>query len=258
MRLPNFSLDEYRVLLQSLKDVGYDFCPLTVFVSYSGRKVVYLRHDIDLHLAEVDQMAEIEMKLDVKATYYVLLTSHYNVLSLENQRILRRISSMGHEIGLHYDMETYPEDDDQARRHLDDEAALLSKVTGKLIRTISMHQPHKGLPDPFRQIGEYVHPHDPRSQRNMVYISDSCRAWRDESLLTCFGEHAPQCLMLSVHPELWLDGTILDRFAYLRSVLLENGLSQSRRYFLETVRGVWEQHHAPRLHNAREASQSKK
>lgn len=258
MRLPNFSLDDYRVLLQSLKGVGYDFCPLTVSVSSSGRRVIYLRHDIDLHLAQVDQMAEIEMKMDVKATYYVLLTSYYNVLCLENQRILRRISTMGHEIGLHYDMETYPEDHDQARRHLDEEVALLSKVTGKPIRTISMHQPHKGLPDPFRQMDEYVHAHDPRYRGNMIYISDSCRAWRDESLLTCFGENAPGCLMLSLHPELWLDGTVLDRFAYLHGVLLENGLSQIRRYFAETVRQVWEEHPASRLHNAREASHSKK
>lgn len=256
-QLPKFSLDDYEALLRSLKTAGYDFQPLTALVSYSTGKVAYLRHDIDLHLTQVDQMAEIEAKMRCIATYYVLLTSHYNVLYPENQRILRHLVELGHEIGLHYDMETYPEDLKEARAHLDWEASVLSKITGKLVRTICMHQPHQGQPDPFRTLDEYIHPHDPRYQHNLLYISDSCRAWRDESLLTCFGPNPPQRVMLSIHPELWFDGSITDRLAYLHKVLLENGLRQSRRYFEEAVRQVWERHPATKLHDARSVSYNK-
>jgi hypothetical protein len=257
-QLPRFGLDDYEALLRSLKTAGYEFRPVTALASYSGGKVVYLRHDVDLHLALVEQMAEIEAKMGRAATYYVLLTSHYNVLYPENQSILHHLVELGHEIGLHYDMGTYPEDREQARAHLDWEVSVLSKVVGKPVRTICMHQPHQGHPDPFRELDEYIHPHDPRYQHNLLYISDSCRAWRDESLLTCFGPNPPWRVMLSIHPELWLDGSIADRFVYLNEVLLENGLRQSRRYFEETVRQVWERHPATKLHDARERKYSNK
>lgn len=250
-KLPSFSLDDYYNLIESLETVGYEFQPLTALASYSGGKVIYLRHDIDMHLTQVDQMAEIEMKMGYVATYYVLLTAQYNIFCPENQNILRRLVEMGHKIGLHYDLETYPKNLKKARAHLDWEISVLSRVVGEPIHTIDMHQPHQGQPDPFRKLDEYINPHDPRYQHNLLYVSDSCRAWRDENLLTCFGLIPPQRLMITIHPELWFDGSIADRFTYLDEVLLKNALGQSSRYFEETVRRLWEQHPAPKLHDAR-------
>jgi len=251
--LPRFSLDDYKALLNSLKTTGYEFKPLTALTSYSGGKVIYLRHDIDLHLAKIDQMAEVEMEIGCVATYYILLTGHYNVVYPENHNILLRLVEMGHEIGLHYDLGTYPDDYKKARARLDWEVSVLSRIVGKTVSTISMHQPHQGQPDPFRKLDEYINPHDLRYYANLLYISDSCRAWRDENLLTCFGLNPPERVMLLTHPELWFDGSIVDRFVYLREILLKNSQSQILRYVEETVRNIWEQHLAPKLHDAREA-----
>jgi hypothetical protein len=115
-----------------------------------------------------------------------------------------------------------------------------------------MHLPHKGQPDPFQQLDEYTHPHDPRYQEGLLYVSDSCRAWRDESLLTCFGSSPPRRLLLTSHPELWLDGTIADRMMYLDRVLIENASRQCIDYFNQDVRHVWVNHPGPRLHDERE------
>jgi len=253
MQLPNFSLSDYLMLIENLRDAGYVFHNVSQMVVRSSDKIAYMCHDIDLHISLIDTMAKAEASHGVTATYYVLLTQHYNPLYPDNQRILRMIQDLGHEIGLHYDMETYPTDPEQARKQLDWEVSILSEVVGEPIRTIRMHWPRKGQLDPFVQIDEYVHSHDPRYQEGLLYVSDSCRAWRDESLLTCFGLNPPRRLLLNTHPELWLDGTIGDRIQYLDQVLMENIVRQYRDYFDRIVRPVWKTHPAPRLHDERES-----
>ena len=250
--LPRFSLDDYETLIDDLRDAGYIFRKVSQLADHTGCKVAFMRHDIDLHIARIDEIAEIEASRNVTATYYVLLTQHYNPLNSDNKRVLRKLCDLGHEIGLHYDLTTYPTNPEQARAHLDWESRILSQIVGEPICTISMHEPHKGRPDLFRQSTKYVHPQDPRYQQDMLYVSDSCRAWRDESLLSCFGPHSPRRLMLTTHPELWLDGTVVDRIKYLEKVLIENGTRQHRDYFDKYVRQVWSNHPAPRLYDEHE------
>jgi hypothetical protein len=198
------------------------------------------------------KVAKAESECGVYATYYVPLTLHYNVLYPDNRRTLRYLIELGHEIGLHYDMETYPMEPEQAVKHLNWEVSILSEVVGHPIHTISMHQPHQGYPDPFQEIDDYVHPRDPRYQDGLLYVSDSCRAWRDEKLLACFGPDPPRRLLLLTHPELWQDGTIGDRMQYLDQVLLETAVREKKEYFDKYVRTVWSSHPGPRLHDERE------
>lgn len=251
--LPAFSLNDYVALLIRLRAVGYKYDLVShIKEADPSAKVAYIRHDIDLHICGIEQMATEEAARGVHATYYIPLTLHFNPLYPENQRTLRYIVDLGHEIGLHYDLETYPIDPDEARRHLDWEVSILSEIVGQPVRTICMHQPHQDKPDPFQTIDDYIHPHNPCYQEGLLYVSDSCRAWRDRSLLTCFGPNPPRRLLLNIHPELWLDGTVGDRMQYLDQVLMENGVRQHRDYFDRKVREVWMTHLAPRLHDERE------
>lgn len=254
--LPTFDLHSYETLLVDLANSGYVFCKVSEVRNGPSGRVVFLRHDVDAHIQGIEQMAVVEAPHGIQATYHIPLTLQFNPLYPDNQRILRQIRDLGHEIGLHYDMETYPTDPGQAREHLDWEVRILSEVVGEPIRTTCMHQPHKGQPDPFQEIADYVNPHDPRYREGLLYISDSCRAWRDESLLTCFGPNPPRRLLLNTHPELWLDGTVVDRVMYLDKVLIENGTRQHRDYFDKYVRQVWLNHPAPRLHDERERHHS--
>jgi len=250
-QLPKFGLDEYTNLLNQFINAGYQFQPVSQMCKNAQVRVVYLRHDVDLHIDLVSAMALVEKDLNVSATYFVPLARHFNLLYPANQQIMRRLIDMGHEIGLHYDMEAYPLDPADARRHLDWEVGVLSKAVGSPIHTICLHNPYKGQPDPFRQIDEYVNPHDPRCQEELLYVSDSCRAWRDENLLTCFGPNPPRRLLLNTHPELWLDGTVRDRIEYLNGVLTDNILREYRDV-LENTRNGWLNHPAAKLHDERQ------
>jgi peptidoglycan/xylan/chitin deacetylase (PgdA/CDA1 family) len=253
MKLPNFSLSEYAGILDKLDQAGYQFAVVSQMPFDSKKKTVYLRHDIDLHLTKVDEIARVEAEKNIRSTFYVSLTQPYNIFYFENQLILQSIQELGHEIGLHYDLETYPVDLNQARAHLEWEVSVLRTITGSPVHTISMHQPHTGQPDLFRMIDEFVHPHDPRFQEDILYVSDSCRAWRDESLMTCFGLNPPRRLLLTTHPELWLNGDIPDRISYLDQIVMIHGLNQQRDYYDRVVRRLWETYPGANQHDLRES-----
>ena len=252
-KLPKFDLMYYESFIQNLANAGYKFKPVSKIKDINKKhNIVYIRHDIDLHILGIDKIAEIENFNGVSSTFYVLLTQHYNILQPENQHILRKIIKLGHEIGLHYDLETYPIRSIESKERLNWESEFLEKIIGARVRTISMHQPHREKADPFLTINEYVNPHDPRYQKDLLYVSDSCRAWRDETLLTCFGPNPPRRLLLSTHPELWLDGTIEDRIAYLDKIVVKNGTQQYLNFFDKIVRKIWLTHPATKLHDKRE------
>ena len=149
---------------------------------------------------------------------------------------------MGHEIGLHYDLECYPRDSERSLSRLKMEMALLSTVTEQPIRTISTHEPATlRYSDPFLTLAGYLHPQDPRLQEGLVFISDSCRTWRDETLLRCFGGDPPARVLLTTHPELWLNSSVHNRTEYLTKVVFPNATHQVREY-LEKRGPIWEKH----------------
>lgn len=257
LELPAFGVEQYRSLLGRLRDTGADLLPVSAMPDGGPGRRVYLRHDIDLHIDGVDRFARAEAEQGAVATYFVLITQHYNPLYPPNARMLRELAEMGHEIGLHYDLMTYPEGEDEALDHLRWELDVLGGVIGFPVRCISMHQPYKGRPDIFRELDGYVHPHNPAYGTNLVYVSDSCRAWRDESLLGFLSADDPDGrLLLLTHPESWFEPELTDRIAYLEQVVLPNATRQSRRFVEETVRGVWESHPGAALHDLREATRS--
>lgn len=250
--LPEFSLEDYGKLLASLKTRAYDSVIVSGMCDRSAGRVVYLRHDIDFLPDAAVAMAEKEAEFGFRASYYFLLSGPYNLLSTENRRVLARLIELGHEIGLHYDLASYPDDPREAATELDNEAALLERLCGQDIRTIVMHNPSLGGKDWFRQSDSYVHPHDPRYQDGLLYVSDSCRAWRDENLLRCFSETPPQRLLLLTHPEVWLDGQIGNRQEYLEQVLAPLCQEPLRHYFSNEVSSVWRDHAGAQSHDARQ------
>lgn len=257
--LPDFTIKSYRELIAALLQSNYQFTlvrnlandTLKPDLISSAHRVIYLRHDIDFYLNGVDQISRLEADLGVVATYYVLLTEQYNPLHPTNIKIIREMVSQGHEIGLHYDLTLYPTDLSAANEQLAWEADTLSRITKRPVTTIVTHQPFRGLPDPFRSQDHYVHPHDPRYQANLTYISDSARSWRDETLLKCFTDSPPQRLLLNTHPEFWLGHDVQNRWVYSEEVMYPNITAISEKS-LRDQQVVWQNHIATQLHDARE------
>lgn len=235
--LPGFGLAEYGQLLASLRDAGWTLSPVSALTEDADDRV-YLRHDVDFSLIDALPMARTEAAQHVSATYYVLLSGPYNVLAADNRRALRELIKLGHELGLHYDLATYPKDEAGARARLAWEAEILEEQAGVPVRTACLHQPSLTGADPFRT-GPLLNPHDPAHADGLVYVSDSCRRWRDATLLDCLGPARPRRLMLNTHPELWLDGSVGDPMTYLETVLLDCLVRPANAYVRDVVRNLW-------------------
>jgi hypothetical protein len=249
-KLPNFNLVDYENLLISIKQEGYLFKTNREMSNDISKKTCFLRHDIDAHLFNIDMLSEIEFNIGVSSTYFILLSSIYNVMEPSNKRVIEKIIKQGHEIGLHYDLMEYPITDPEAcKKHLSFEITLLETIFNIKIESIVMHQPFTGVPDIFKENSGFKHPHDPQFQKGVVYISDSCRAWRDEKLLTCFTKDAPICLQLNIHPEVWL-GFEEDRIDFLENTLFNNLIDGSKK-MLSLIKDVYLTHDAAKLHNKR-------
>ena len=252
-RMPDFTTEDHQLLLSSLRDVGYRILPASRLADRLF-PTVYLRHDIDLSPVLCLPIARSEAAASIAATYYVLLSAHYNPASRTNEDALRELVSLGHNIGLHYDVLRYPDDSAAAERRLLEECDRLALITGSSVTTVSLHQPSLSGRDPFLTSDTMVHPHDPRLTRDVPYISDSCRAFRDESLLEFLLPGAPErmpYLQLLTHPEVWIGPGAMDRLTFLERVLTPAALSDSRSYFDDEVRAIWSAHSGAAAHDAR-------
>lgn len=249
-RLPDFSIDDYRTLLAALRHAGYSFDTVSNMDVWDESRTCYLRHDIDFHLVGADMMAEADTQAGLRSTFFILIAGYYNVFARENADIVRRIADAGHEIGLHYDLRTYPKEPGAAEDLLDFQASCLEHVTGMPVKSIVMHEPSAGHGDYFCESTRYVHPHAQRF-RDVAYISDSCRAWRDDRLLTSLAPSGPQRLLLNLHPELWLDVTVEDRIEYLHTVSAPKAAYHTNVYFFEYMSSIWQKHEAVHLDKER-------
>lgn len=255
-RLPDFSLEDYRLLLRGLKSRRAVFHPLGDLPSLTGASgFVCLRHDIDCHLLGTVEMAEIEAAEGARATYYVLMTGHYNPRSKACRKVLQHLLNLGHEIGLHYDLSTYPVDPARALDHLRNETSALADAAGAPVKTISCHYPHKGLPDFFKISDEFVHCHDPRHTQDVLYVSDSSRGWRDTNLINWLNRDPafPQRgLELLTHPEVWYAGHIRDRIRYFDEVLMPLATREVNDVLARELRDIWFVHDGALMHDERE------
>ncbi len=242
---PKFTLTGYRSLMVALLERGAQFSPMRK-IKKPEMNDVYLRHDVDISLELALPMARVEKDLGVASTYYVLLSGPYNPLSKTAISALQELTKLGHGLGLHYDLTLYPSEADAASSKLSRELSLLAEISGSAIDTIVMHEPYRGHVDFFEGAEKWINPSfHQKNDEELMYVSDSCRAWRDQSLLHYLRGESSKCrLLLNIHPELWLAESAQHRLTYLKETLLPGLLEPTQRYFLETTRAVWQSHFA--------------
>jgi peptidoglycan/xylan/chitin deacetylase (PgdA/CDA1 family) len=167
---------------------------------------VLLRHDVDVSLLPALKMAKVEHEMGVKSTYFILVSSmHYNSFEGRNANMIRQISMLGHEVGLHYDSEQYRRYSQDAKQALRMEIRALEGFLGKKVTSISCHAPSG--PDSFMNVEGYINADSP--QLREVYVHDSGRMWTVKSLDVLLNKH-PRRVQLLLHPNLW-EGKIARR-----------------------------------------------
>lgn len=183
----DFTLSVYQELLTTLADAGYAFQTYAGFVTNPQPRVVVLRHDIDRKKENALVFARIQNSLGITGSYY------FRVVSVSwDADIIREVSRLGHEVGLHY------EDIDLVRRkeHLSGSALMESAYLhfvhhlNKLreivpIQTICSH----GSPlSPFdnkmiwkqfsyKDLGILAEPYLDTDFSRVAYLTDTGRRW---------------------------------------------------------------------------------
>ena len=195
--LSKFDPKTYVRLIRYLRQI-YRIVPFCE-IENGDAPYLILRHDVDVSLESALKMAEIEHKMEVRSTYFILLSSnHYNSFEGRNAATIKRISGFGHEIGLHYDVEQYrcyTEGTDQA---LKKEIQALENLVGKEVRSISSHAPMHS--SSFLDSSSYVNADDSRLRD--IYVHDSRKLWTIKSLSVLLN-NPPRRVQLLVHPCHW-------------------------------------------------------
>lgn len=167
-----------------------------------------LRHDIDYSPAAGLRLAREESKRGVKATYFLLVGClYYSLLDPEHAGVPREIAELGHEIGLHYDVNTFAHlPPDRWEALLVSQARLLEDLTGAPVRAIAMHQPGLNNHDPFRASSAgFVNAYADAHFKAIPYVSDSCRAFWDAGWDLLTGPARPDRFQLALHPINWAE-----------------------------------------------------
>jgi hypothetical protein len=165
-------------------------------------KFIILRHDIDYSIEYALKLAEQENNHGLRSTYFIMLHNpFYNALSAESISIIKKIVSLGHEIGLHYDTLFLPSTKKGALRAIKQEVKILEDICEKEIISVAQHNPTIN-PELKSDITNYFL--DARSSEitsNCRYISDSVQSWRDGCMCTHIDKDDK--LQILTHPIWW-------------------------------------------------------
>ena len=226
----DFSLEHYSYILSNALRAGYEFKGFHEQVPENS-KVIFLRHDIDVLVSMAVPMAELEASLGVRSTYFVLPNSPlYNLLEDEVTNILSKIRSMGHWIGLHVDLPSTPLIKGKA---IEEATEILFRSFSALIPfepVISYHRPAKevfGL-----SFQSFANTYEDRFFKDIKYLSDSKKNWREGCPCQAILEGKYQQLQLLTHPIWW--GTADDLYS-LRREVIDNRASKLVDYLANNV-----------------------
>ena len=201
----DFTEESFRKLLHSLKQHGYRFAR---YGEAAGDRHVLWRHDVDFSLHRAARLAEIEAEEGVLGTYFLNpRSSFYNLLEPKIVALTRRISSLGHEIGLHFDAEAFGITQwthATLEQLVTQERELVERILGEPVRTLSWHNPDLSNLMGFdaETVGGLINAYSASLRREYFYGSDSNGYWRFKPMGELIGEGHLR-LHLLTHPEWW-------------------------------------------------------
>ena len=202
--LDKFGVKEYISLLKLFKKNGYDTRGFNQ--KLNKKKLLILRHDIDFSPDMALKFAKIEYDLDIKATYFFLVSSEfYNIFSQSTLNVLKNIIAFGHDIGLHFDASLYKKKD--IGHFCNYEAEILEKACNKPVKIVSFHRPIKNLLNYNKKIGKFKHTYMREYFEDIFYCSDSEGKWRYKKPRDLIKDNAKAekfHMQLLIHPIWWI------------------------------------------------------
>lgn len=213
-----------------------------------------MRHDIDFSLEKALQLATIEADAGIIASYFLLFSSpFYNLQDPKNIEIPRKLTNLGHEVGLHYDNDALISSAtsiDQSSEILDSQAELLGRFSGEKVVTIAAHNPSISGEELLKST-KYSSVYENRFVSEIAYFSDSCGAWRNDFVDLMERAAMPPKIQLLTHPFFWSHKS-MDRYETLSDYIENESDLQEKQ--IDQVKNIWANHSGVKEHDERIAS----
>ncbi len=228
----DFTFEMYKKLCSEMKNSKYT--PITVEqycrgLEESQEKFIIMRHDVDRKPENALKLAQIEKDFNIKSTYYFRM--HPKVFL---PPIIQEISSMGHEIGYHYEvLDKAKGEPNRSIEIFESELSDFRKIC--IVKTICMH----GNPNSiwnnkdlwnkfdFRDYGIVGEAYISIKFDDVAYFSDTGRDWSGkysikdhannplkynikstDDLIGLIRKSQSVYFYINTHPERWNDGLI--------------------------------------------------
>lgn len=207
-----FSYQNYSKLLKKYKSKLISFDK-----ALYKKNFVILRHDVEFSMIKALEMAKIEFYAGVKSTYFFQVYSNsYNLLSINNRKILDEIISMGHKAGLHFYTSHIKKGDWKSLyAELDKQKKIFNLAHNKTSLVFSFHRPQawllenkkdkiKGL---INSYGESFFEFKSNPQK-IKYYADSRRNWDYGNPLK---NNNFKKIQILIHPDFWSDKPLTNK-----------------------------------------------
>ncbi len=193
-----FSLDQYKKLIFELIENGLS--PTTNWRGIVSNNTLLIRHDVDFSVDFAYQLALCECELGIRSTYFFMLTSNmYNLISLENQKLVKDIIKLGHKVSIHFDPTAHEE-----LEKFENEKKLFESIFDVKVDIVSIHRPGPFLDNNNVSLCGIPQTYSDAYFRNMKYLSDS--GGRD--IIPLIAEYLDgdrnRGLHLLIHPVWWV------------------------------------------------------
>jgi hypothetical protein len=190
----DFTLKTYRLLLETLQSQYFQFCTVRQSLKNPPGRYIILRHDVDQKAENSLITAQIEYDLGIKGTYY------FRILPVSfDESIVRKIESMGHEIGYHYEelsdfdirwssRKITEKHIQKAYERFQDNLSIIRETAS--VNTISVHGSPLSLIDSrlmwkyfdYGELNIIAEPYFDFSFEEMLYLTDTGRRWDGSSV----------------------------------------------------------------------------
>jgi hypothetical protein len=232
------NLKEYKNLV-SLTAAKYEFMQIGKSTTEDiekylgmGRKICFLRHDIDFSPELALKMAEVEAAMGVCSTYTVLLTGQfYNPFEKRNRAFLKGIIKLGHEVGLHFDpsaAEISSESD--LDRSIAREKAALEGLLDSQVNMFSFHNTTEfSMQCRKHSYAGCINAYSEFFYNQVEYTSDSNGYWRFRTWKQLLLEEK-KVIQILTHPIWWQDGNELPPYETIVKNSLERFCFEIREY----------------------------
>jgi hypothetical protein len=215
--IDDFTTFEYIKLLRLAK-LNYRF------VNYEdaelGTRFILWRHDCDFSLNRALRIAQIEHEEGIISTYFI--NPHcdfYNVLEKGQSELIKKIISLGHRIGLHFDASYYTiNSETELEELIAREADWFRQWFNIDLKVFSFHNPTTMIVQCEKShYGGLINCYSEFFKKHVPYCSDSNGYWRFRRLYEVLEEAQDPCLHILTHPCWWQEKAMLPRARVLRA-----------------------------------------